>query len=334
MINFYSAVRPILFKLDSEDAHEKTLNFLRKFSFLIPRVLVDEPVQLMGILFPNRLGLAAGLDKNGIAIEAFDRMGFGFIEVGTVTPKPQPGNPKPRLFRLPEEEAIINRMGFNNLGVDALVSEVASVKAGVRATIGINLGKNKDTPNEAALSDYQLGMETAYRYADYLTINISSPNTVGLRDLQHVAFLRELLDGLKKTQLRCQQRFGRYVPLVLKIAPDNNNHQLIELCKVVAEFDIDGIIATNTTTARRMIAKHPLSKEEGGLSGAPLSKRSTEVVQLVREQLPQITLIASGGVMSAEDYLAKRAAGADLVQLYTGLVYYGTALVKECLAQK
>lgn len=332
MPNLYAALRPLLFKLDAEQAHELTLSLLSKYPFFLPHQSCDAPIELMGIRFRNRLGLAAGLDKNGIAIAAFDRMGFGAIEVGTVTPKAQSGNDKPRLFRLPEHQAIINRMGFNNLGVAALVAKVAAIKSQTHATIGINLGKNKLTPNEQALEDYRFGMESAYAYADYLTINISSPNTAGLRDLQHGDALKTLLNGLKQVQADCEKHHQRYVPLVVKIAPDNDEQSLRNICQAIAAAGIDGIIATNTTIDKSSVSTHRYGKEEGGLSGAPLTARSTQILQQIRAELPHIALIAAGGVMSGADFSAKRKAGADMVQIYTGLIYRGPTLIKECLS--
>lgn len=329
----YSALRPLLFRLDPEQTHEMTLALLSRFPCLITRQEVRQPIKLMGLDFPNRLGLAAGLDKNGIAIAAFDRMGFGFIEVGTVTPRPQKGNEKPRLFRLPEHQAIINRMGFNNAGVTALVEKVAAAKANSRALIGINLGKNKDTPNENALEDYRIGMEAAYAQADYLCINISSPNTAGLRDLQHGEALKQLLNGIKEAQSRCQTQHQRYVPIVVKIAPDNDDAALQSICRSIADAGIDGIIASNTTIDKSAVQTHRHGNQQGGLSGAPLTRRSTQMLQLIRAELPHIPLIAAGGVMSGADFAAKLAAGADLVQIYTGLIYRGPSLIRECLQQ-
>lgn len=331
MASLYSALRPLLFKLDAEQAHELTLSMLSKFPYLLNRTIINDNLKLMGLNFPNRLGLAAGLDKNAVAIPAFDRLGFGFIEVGTVTPRPQAGNDKPRLFRLPEHQAIINRMGFNNLGVHALVEKVQAVKSSTRAIIGINLGKNKDTPNEQALEDYRLGMEVAYPHADYLVINISSPNTIGLRELQHGDSLTALLEGLKSVQAQCEQRYQRYVPLLVKIAPDNDDDSIHQICRTIANTGIDGIIATNTTIDKSAVASHRYGHEQGGLSGLPVQQRSNHVLRLIRAQLPNIALIAVGGVMNGADFAAKLNAGADLVQIYTGLIYRGPALIKECL---
>lgn len=329
-MNPYDYLRPLLFRLDPERAHNRTLALLARMPVFMPRGTGGKPVELMGLTFPNRLGLAAGLDKNGIAVSAFDRAGFGFIEVGTVTPRPQPGNPRPRLFRLPEHEAIINRMGFNNLGIDALTARLAATPK-PRALLGINLGKNKDTPNEAALDDYRIGLQKAWAHADYLTINISSPNTAGLRDLQHGAALRDLLAGIKAEQQRLADETARRVPVVVKIAPDLDDVALHATLDSIAEAGMDGIIATNTTLDKTAVASHPHGGEQGGLSGAPLTAASTAIVKKIRAHLPQMALIAAGGVMRAADMQAKLDAGADLVQIYSGLIYHGPQLVRDCL---
>lgn len=329
-MNPYQYIRPLLFHLDPESAHEKILALLARMPVFMPRSSGGTPVELMGLTFPNRLGLAAGLDKNGIAVPAFDRAGFGFIEVGTVTPRPQPGNPRPRLFRLPEHEAIINRMGFNNLGIDALTARLATTPK-PRALLGINLGKNKDTPNEAALDDYRVGLQKAWAHADYLAINISSPNTAGLRDLQHGAALRDLLAGIKAEQQRLADETARRVPVVVKIAPDLDDVALHATLDTIAEANMDGIIATNTTLDKTAVASHPHGGEQGGLSGAPLTAASTAIVKKIRAHLPQMALIAAGGVMRAADMQAKLDAGADLVQIYSGLIYHGPQLVRDCL---
>ena len=329
-MNPYDYLRPLLFRLDPERAHNRTLALLARMPVFMPRGTGGKPVELMGLTFPNRLGLAAGLDKNGVAVSAFDRAGFGFIEVGTVTPRPQPGNPRPRLFRLPEHEAIINRMGFNNLGIDALTARLAATPK-PRALLGINLGKNKDTPNEAALDDYRVGLQKAWAHADYLTINISSPNTAGLRDLQHGAALRDLLAGIKAEQQRLADETARRVPVVVKIAPDLDDVALHATLDSIAEAGMDGIIATNTTLDKSAVASHRYGGEQGGLSGAPLTAASTAIVKKIRAHLPQMALIAAGGVMRAADMQAKLDAGADLVQIYSGLIYHGPQLVRDCL---
>ena len=329
-MNPYQYIRPLLFHLDPESAHEKILALLARMPVFMPRSSGGTPVELMGLTFPNRLGLAAGLDKNGVAVSAFDRAGFGFIEVGTVTPRPQPGNPRPRLFRLPEFDAIINRMGFNNLGIDALTARLATTPK-PRALLGINLGKNKDTPNEAALDDYRVGLQKAWAHADYLAINISSPNTAGLRDLQHGAALRDLLAGIKAEQQRLADETARRVPIVVKIAPDLDDVALHATLDTIAEANMDGIIATNTTLDKSAVASHRYGGEQGGLSGAPLTAASTAIVKKIRAHLPQMALIAAGGVMRAADMQAKLDAGADLVQIYSGLIYHGPQLVRDCL---
>ena len=329
-MNPYDYLRPLLFRLDPERAHDRTLALLARMPVFMPRGTGGKPVELMGLTFPNRLGLAAGLDKNGVAVSAFDRAGFGFIEVGTVTPRPQPGNPRPRLFRLPEHEAIINRMGFNNLGIDALTARLATTPK-PRALLGINLGKNKDTPNEAALDDYRIGLQKAWAHADYLTINISSPNTAGLRDLQHGTALRDLLAGITAEQQQQTDVSGRRVPVVVKIAPDLDDAALYATLDSIAEAGMDGIIATNTTLDKTAVASHPHGGEQGGLSGAPLTAASTAIVKKIRAHLPQMALIAAGGVMRAADMQAKLDAGADLVQIYSGLIYHGPQLVRDCL---
>ena len=329
-MNPYDYLRPLLFRLDPERAHNRTLALLARMPVFMPRGTGGKPVELMGLTFPNRLGLAAGLDKNGVAVSAFDRAGFGFIEVGTVTPRPQPGNPRPRLFRLPEHEAIINRMGFNNLGIDALTARLATTPK-PRALLGINLGKNKDTPNEAALDDYRIGLQKAWAHADYLAINISSPNTAGLRDLQHGAALRDLLAGIKAEQQRLADETARRVPIVVKIAPDLDDVALHATLDTIAEANMDGIIATNTTLDKSAVASHRYGGEQGGLSGAPLTAASTAIVKKIRAHLPQMALIAAGGVMRAADMQAKLDAGADLVQIYSGLIYHGPQLVRDCL---
>lgn len=326
----YQLVRPLLFRLDPEKAHNLTLALLGKIPQLMPRYSGGQPVQLMGLTFPNRLGLAAGLDKNGEAIAAFDRAGFGFIEVGTVTPRAQPGNDKPRLFRLPEHQAVINRMGFNNLGIDALTDRISKTPA-INALLGINLGKNKDTPNEDALSDYLTGMRKAWPFADYLAINISSPNTAGLRDLQHGQALRQLLEGIRQEQRKLRDGQRRHVPVVIKIAPDLDDAELYATLDSIAAAGMDGIIATNTTLDKSAVAAHRHGGEQGGLSGAPLTAKSTAITAKIRRHLPDMPLIAAGGVMNAADMRAKLEAGADLVQVYSGFIYQGPALVRDCL---
>lgn len=336
----YPAARSALFKLDAEVAHELSI---KQFS-LMPKTLAkalfnpcvaNKPVELMGLRFPNPVGLAAGLDKNGECIQSFDAMGFGFVEIGTVTPRPQLGNDKPRLFRLPEHEAIINRMGFNNHGVDALVKRAKKAKKSgqLNAVLGINIGKNKDTANEDANDDYLICLRKVYAVADYVTVNLSSPNTPGLRDLQHGEAMDALLTALKSEQATLQQKHGRYVPVLVKIAPDLSDAEVADVAARLKRTGIDGVIATNTTLDREAVAGHPHANEAGGLSGAPVLARATEVVRLLREALgPDYPIIAVGGVRSTADAAAKRAAGADLVQIYTGFIYQGPRLIADCAA--
>lgn len=335
----YPAARSALFKLDPEAAHELTI---KQFSAM-PRAMVkalfnpcvaDKPVELMGLSFRNPVGLAAGLDKNGECIQSFDAMGFGFVEIGTVTPRPQPGNPKPRLFRLPEHGAIINRMGFNNEGVDALVKRAEKAKRSgkLKAILGINIGKNKNTTNEDANEDYLICLRKVYAAADYVTVNLSSPNTPGLRDLQHGEAMEELLKALKQEQQKLAEASGRYVPVLVKIAPDLSDEEIADVAQRLQRAGIDGVIATNTTLSREAVAGHKYAEEAGGLSGLPVLDRSTEVVAKLRECLgPEYPIIAVGGVDSAKSAAAKRAAGADLVQVYTGFIYQGPSLIAQCV---
>ncbi len=336
-MNLYPLLRPLLFRLDPETAHRITLSALDLATRLGPlnplrRRRLRLPVEVMGLRFPNPVGLAAGLDKNGDHIAGLADLGFGFIEVGTVTPRPQPGNPPPRLFRLPEAEALINRMGFNNAGIDHLVSRLE--RLGPRDFIlGVNLGKNKDTPQERAADDYRLGMEKVHALADYVTINLSSPNTPGLRDLQHGEALENLLATLDRHRDRLAQRSGRRLPLVVKIAPDLTPEQLRRQADCFLRHHVDGVIATNTTVDHSAVAHLPAGSENGGLSGAPLRDRATAVVRQLHALLGDtLPIIACGGILRPEDALAKFEAGAKLVQLYTGLVYQGPALITEILA--
>ncbi len=328
----YSLARPFLFLLDPETAHDLTIWSLHHFGGFVPSVCNarGKPVEVMGLSFPNRIGLAAGLDKNGEAIDAFANFGFGHVEIGTVTPRPQPGNPKPRLFRLPRAEAIINRMGFNNAGVDNLVANVRAAK--FKGIIGINIGKNFDTPIEKAADDYLACLDKVYPHASYVTVNISSPNTKNLRQLQGASELDALLAALKARQARLADEHGRYVPLALKIAPDVESEQLGEMADALRRHRIDAVIATNTTLARDAVAGLPHAQETGGLSGAPLRQRSTEVVaQLARQLAGELPIIAVGGVFSGADALEKLQAGAELVQIYTGLIYKGPCMVAEAI---
>lgn len=332
-MNPYLLLRPLLFSLDPETAHNVTLKLLKLgqlsgLSKLLYAPQQNKTVELMGLKFNNPVGLAAGLDKNGDYINALNSLGFGFIEIGTVTPRPQPGNPKPRLFRLPEHQAIINRMGFNNLGIDHLVKQVQL--SNFKGILGINIGKNLDTPIENASDDYLIGLRKAYPFADYITINISSPNTINLRQLQQGDAIKNLISELKEEQAILQQYHDKYVPLVLKIAPDLNELEITHITRLLLEFNVDGVIATNTTLARDMIAGHPLVKEAGGLSGLPVREKSTAVVKTLADQLKgEIPIIAVGGISSAADAQEKLQAGASLVQIYSGLIYQGPGLVRE-----
>ena len=330
----YRLARPLLFALDAETAHDLTLSSLKMLagSPLAPRCGVEHgnPVQVMGIQFPNRVGLAAGLDKNAACIDGLAGFGFGFIEVGTVTPRPQPGNPRPRLFRVPEHQAIINRMGFNNGGLDTLIANVRSAK--YQGVLGINIGKNFDTPIERAADDYVTCLNRVYPYATYVTVNISSPNTKNLRQLQGGDELDALLGKLKDAQAKLADRHSRYTPLALKIAPDLDETQLTVICDALRWHRIDAVIATNTTIARDGIAGHPLEHETGGLSGGPLLHRSTEVVaELARKLKGEIPIIGVGGILCGEDACAKLDAGASLVQIYSGLIYRGPQLVADAV---
>jgi len=329
----YCLVKPFVFSLDPETAHELTIAGLRTLGCLLPggAPLPDTPTTVMGLSFPNRIGLAAGLDKNGEAIDALAGWGFGHIEVGTVTPRPQPGNPKPRLFRLPEAMGIINRMGFNNHGIDALIANVKAAR--YRGILGINIGKNADTPIERAAEDYLIGLEKAYPYASYVTVNISSPNTQNLRALQGESELDALLGALKAKQAELAQRHGRHVPIALKIAPDLDDAQIAHIADALKRHRIEAVIATNTTLDRSQVAGLPFADEAGGLSGAPLFEASTEVVRKLAAALAgEVPIIAVGGVVDGQKAKAKLDAGAQLVQIYSGLVYRGPGLVKDCVA--
>lgn len=324
----YSALRPLLFALDAEKAHELSLAALDKTACLLPEPsLHTAPTQVMGINFPNKVGLAAGLDKNGKHINALGKFGFGFIEVGTTTPRPQIGNPKPRLFRLPEHQAIINRMGFNNQGVLQLLEHVKQSR--YRGVLGINIGKNKDTPNDAAIDDYLYCLEQVYPVADYITANISSPNTVGLRELQNDDSIKALIDALKNKQQQLSGEHG-YKPIAIKIAPDLSDEAVTSLAKIFRSHAIDAVIATNTTIDKTAVLPHVLADEAGGLSGKPLSHQSTHVIRLLADELSgQLPIIGVGGIASVADGQEKLDAGAALIQIYSGLIYQGPVLVKK-----
>ncbi|MFT5635765.1 MAG: dihydroorotate dehydrogenase [Cognaticolwellia sp.] len=330
---FYSAIRKVFFKFDPEAIHELTIKGFKAtgatpLNMLYKQTVPNKPVEIMGIKFPNPVGLAAGLDKNGECIKAFEALGFGFVEVGTVTPRPQPGNDKPRIFRLPEANAIINRMGFNNKGVDYLVDQV--IKAKYSGVLGINIGKNKDTPDENAKDDYIHCMRKVYDYATYITVNISSPNTPGLRSLQYGDALDELLSALKTEQTTLAEKHGKYVPVAVKIAPDLNPEEVKSIAECLIANNIDGVIATNTTLARDKVSHLPFGNEQGGLSGAPVKDKSTEVIQLLAIALDnKLPIIGVGGIASGADAQEKIDAGAKLIQVYTGFIYQGPQLIKE-----
>ncbi|MDO6426900.1 quinone-dependent dihydroorotate dehydrogenase [Thalassotalea sp. 1_MG-2023] len=330
---FYSAIRKVLFQMDPETTHDFTIKALKNtgaslLNFPYKQTVSEKPVQVMGIHFPNPCGLAAGLDKNGECIRAFDDMGFGFVEVGTVTPRPQPGNEKPRIFRLEEANAIINRMGFNNKGVDYLVDQVR--KAKFRGVLGINIGKNKDTPEENAKDDYIHCMHKVYNYATYITVNISSPNTPGLRELQYGDALNALLSALKAEQLSLARQFDKYVPIAVKIAPDLTEEEIHSIAECLIANEIDGVIATNTTLARDKVSHLAHGNEAGGLSGAPVKDKSTEVIRILAKALDnKLPIIGVGGISSGQDAKDKIEAGAKLVQVYTGFIYQGPELVKD-----
>lgn len=336
----YGLIRPLLFQLDAERAHELALRSLDAFwrTGLNPLLAIHPkplPTHLMGLRFRNPIGLAAGFDKNGCHLDALAALGFGFVEIGTTTPRPQTGNPKPRIFRLPEHEAIINRLGFNNEGVDALVRNVEASKlkrVGGDTILGINIGKNRDTPNEQAAADYLHCLGRVYPLADYVTMNISSPNTAGLRELQEEKALRKLVGEVLEARERLSTRHGRRVPLLVKIAPDLSDDDIDASARVLDELGVDGVIAGNTTVDRLSIEGHPLAKETGGLSGKPLYGKSTLVLRRLRSRLStRISLVGVGGILSGADAAGKATAGADLVQFYTGLVYRGPTLVGECV---
>lgn len=333
---FYPVMKPWLFRLDAEKAHTLTVKLMIMAHRLgMLKSVITKPPQprsVMGLTFPNVLGLGAGMDKSASAVDAWGALGFGFVEVGTLTPRPQPGNPKPRLFRLPEHEALINRMGFNNPGIHSAVAKLKRRKT--KAIVGVNIGKNFDTPNEKAVDDYLYCLKAAYLTADYIAVNISSPNTKGLRDLQAEDAVRQLITALKKEQASLRKEHGKTVPLLVKIAPDLNDMQIEALARVFNEQNIDGVIATNTTIDRGAVAEHRMAQEAGGLSGAPVRERSNLVLQafrmLLKEQTP---IIGVGGIVNGADAVEKLKLGAALVQVYSGLVYRGPGLVREVLEQ-
>jgi len=327
-VSLYGLARPFLFALDPETAHRLTL---RLSDFLSFPAVPSAPREVMGLDFPNPVGLAAGLDKDAAHIDALARLGFGFIEVGTVTPRPQPGNPRPRLFRLIEKQALINRFGFNNVGVDEFLRNVG--RARWKGILGINIGKNADTPPERAADDYVAAFEKVYGAASYVTVNISSPNTKNLRNLQRDSELNELLSRLVSLRLRLTQEQGKRVPLALKIAPDLDESQIGTIADAVRRHRVDAVIATNTSTGREGVEGLRHAAEAGGLSGTPIRDKASAVLQRMHAALKgEAALIGAGGILSGADAIEKRAAGADLIQLYTGLIYRGPRLVGECVS--
>jgi dihydroorotate dehydrogenase len=339
--SLYGLARPFLFGLDAEHAHEVTLGMLARtqntpLACAYASARVDDPVTLAGLRFPNRVGLAAGLDKNARCIDAFAAMGFGFVEVGTVTPKPQPGNAKPRIFRLPERQALINRLGFNNDGLDAFVANVqrARFRAGQNGRapmlLGLNIGKNASTPIERAIDDYLLCLDGVYLHADYVVVNVSSPNTANLRSLQSDEALDALLATIVERREALAAQHGRRVPLFLKIAPDLDEAQVQVIAATLERHGMDGVIASNTTLSREAVAGLPHAEETGGLSGVPVRDTSNRVIAQFRAALGAgFPIVGVGGIMNGEDAKAKLAAGADVVQMYTGIIYRGPSLVRE-----
>jgi len=327
----YALIRPILFLFDPEQAHYlglKTLNYIPRFIF--PKITPTKTISVMGLIFPHAVGLAAGLDKNGDYLEGLSKLGFAFIELGTVTPRPQIGNPKPRLFRIPQAQAIINRMGFNNKGVDALVNNVKN--ANYDGILGINIGKNKDTPLDQANEDYLYCLKKVYECASYITINISSPNTPDLRLLQQSNYLKSLLNQMVDERNRLADQFSRHVPLVVKFSPDESDESLKQMADIVLHSGVEGIIATNTTNSRAGVEHLANSNEQGGLSGLPLCDRATACLRVVKEVVgDSVTLIGVGGIHDRESAQQKLQAGASLLQVYSGLIYKGPGLIKSLL---
>ena len=332
----YSLARPLLFALDPETAHRLTLSLADAahavgMSGLLGTKRLSSPVRVMGLEFPNPVGLAAGLDKHATHVGALSAMGFGFLELGGVTPRPQPGNPRPRLFRVPEARALINRFGLNSVGVDAFVENLKAAK--VQGIIGVNIGKNKDTPNDKAADDYEACLDRLYPHVAYVTLNISSPNTEGLRDLQDAEALSGLVKRVKNKRDELRDRHGRNVALALKIAPDLDDTQIREIAAIARRERIDGIVATNTTTSRESVMQYPFGGEKGGLSGAPLREPATHVLKVLSQELKgEIPLIGVGGILCGADAVEKLDAGASLVQVYSGLVYRGPELISECVS--
>ena len=331
----YSLARELLFKLSPETSHELSIDLIGAggrlgLNGLLTKSPASLPTTVMGLQFPNPVGLAAGLDKNGDAIDGFAQLGFGFVEIGTVTPRPQPGNPKPRLFRLPEAEAVINRMGFNNLGVDHLLQRVRAAK--FKGVLGINIGKNFDTPVERAVDDYLLCLDKVYAHASYVTVNVSSPNTPGLRSLQFGDSLKQLLEALRLRQEDLAQTHGRRVPMAIKIAPDMSDEETALVAVALVEAGMDAVIATNTTLSREGVEGLSHGDEAGGLSGAPVRDKSTHIVKVLAGELGgRLPIIAVGGITEGKHAAEKIAAGASLVQIYSGFIYKGPALIREAV---
>lgn len=331
----YTLARDLLFKLSAETSHELSIDMIGAggrlgLNGMVCKQPARVPVRVMGLDFPNPVGLAAGLDKNGDAIDGFAQLGFGFVEIGTVTPRPQPGNPKPRLFRLPQAEAIINRMGFNNHGVDHLLARVQAAK--FKGVLGINIGKNFDTPVERAVDDYLLCLEKVYAHASYVTVNVSSPNTPGLRSLQFGDSLKQLLEALRQRQEDLSQVHGKRVPLAIKIAPDMSDEEIVEVAGALVEAGMDAVIATNTTLSRDGVQGLEHGDEAGGLSGAPVREKSTYTVRALAAELGgRLPIIAAGGITEGKHAAEKIAAGASLVQIYSGFIYKGPALIREAV---
>lgn len=331
----YSLARELLFKLSPETSHELSIDLIGAggrlgLNGLLTKAPASLPTSVMGLQFANPVGLAAGLDKNGDAIDGFAQLGFGFVEIGTVTPRPQPGNPKPRLFRLPQAEAVINRMGFNNLGVDHLLERVKAAK--YQGVLGINIGKNFDTPVERAVDDYLTCLDKVYAHASYVTVNVSSPNTPGLRSLQFGDSLKELLEALRRRQEDLAQEHGKRVPLAIKIAPDMSDEETALVASALLGADMDAVIATNTTLSREGVEGLAHADEAGGLSGAPVRDKSTHIVKVLAGELGgRLPIIAVGGITEGRHAAEKIAAGASLVQIYSGFIYKGPALIREAV---
>ena len=329
----YNLARQLLFKLSPETSHDLSLDLIGAggrlgLNGLLCKAPARLPVTVMGLDFPNPVGLAAGLDKNGAAIDGFAQLGFGFVEIGTVTPRPQPGNPKPRIFRLTEAQAIINRMGFNNLGVDHLLARVQAAR--YSGILGINIGKNFDTPVERAVDDYLICLDKVYEHASYVTVNVSSPNTPGLRSLQFGDLLKQLLEALQLRQNELTQRHGKRVPLAIKIAPDMTDEETVLVAQALLETGMDAVIATNTTLSRTGVEGMEHGDEAGGLSGAPVREKSTHTVSVLAGELAgRMPIIAAGGITEGKHAAEKITAGASLVQIYSGFIYKGPALIRE-----